>query len=62
MQKVEFFRDNGAVKIGQAATAPYSVRRRNANAENYTLTAQATDNAGAATTSAPVHITVRPKR
>jgi len=61
VQKVEFFRDNGAVKIGEDTTAPYSVRWRNANAGNYTVTAKATDNAGAATTSAPVHITVRPK-
>jgi hypothetical protein len=60
VQKVEFFRDG--VKVGEDASSPYSFRWKNAATGSYTLTAKATDNAGAVTTSAPVHITVRPRR
>jgi hypothetical protein len=61
VQKVEFFR-NGT-EVGEDTTADatglYSFRWKKANAGNYTLTAKATDNAGAVTTSADVRITVR---
>jgi hypothetical protein len=60
VQKVEFLRDG--VKLGEDATAPYSFRWKNAASGNFTLTARATDNAGAVATSVPVHITVRPRR
>jgi hypothetical protein len=58
--KVEF-RD-GTTVLGQDTTAPYSFTWRNAPSGNHTLTARATDNASATTTSSPVGITVRPKR
>jgi hypothetical protein len=55
--KVEFFRNN--TKIGEDPTAPYSIAWRMASNGNHTLTAKATDNLGAATTSAPVSIRVK---
>jgi hypothetical protein len=58
--KVEF-RD-GTTLVGQDTSAPYSVTWRNVPSGNHVITARATDNAGAATTSSPVGITVRPKR
>jgi hypothetical protein len=58
--KVEF-RDGSAV-LGQDTTAPYSFTWRNVPSGNHVLTARATDDLAAATTSAPVAITVRPKR
>jgi chitinase len=58
--KVEF-RD-GTTLLGQDTSAPYSFTWRNVPAGSHTLTARATDNAGAVTTSTPVGITVRPKR
>jgi hypothetical protein len=54
--KVEFF--NGAVKLGEDTTAPYSFTWSGVAAGNYTLTARATDNLGATTTSAASTITV----
>ncbi|MGC1240370.1 MAG: S8 family serine peptidase [Chryseosolibacter sp.] len=54
--KVEFF--NGARKLGEDITAPYSFIWRNVAPGNYTLTAIATDNTTASTTSSPVDITV----
>jgi glucose/arabinose dehydrogenase len=54
--KVEFFR--GSTKIGEDASAPYSVVWSGPTAGSYALTAVATDNLGATTTSAPVNITV----
>jgi chitodextrinase len=54
--KVEFFR--GTTSLGVDTSAPYSVVFANAAAGSYTLKAVATDNAGAATTSATVSITV----
>lgn len=54
--KVEFF--NGETKLGEVTTSPYSFTWSNVAAGNYTLTARATDNDGAATTSAAVNITV----
>jgi chitinase len=54
--RVEFLR-NGAV-VGQDTTSPYSWVWKSATPGTHTLTASATDNAGAAATSAPVPITV----
>jgi chitinase len=57
--KVEF-RD-GATLLGQDTTAPYSFTWRNVASGTHVLTARATDNANAVTTSSSVSITVRPK-
>ena len=54
--KVEFF--NGATKLGEATKAPYQVAWIGAAPGTYSLTARATDNYGAATTSAAVSVTV----
>jgi hypothetical protein len=54
--KVEFF--NGAAKLGEDTTAPYSFAWSSVGAGTYTLTARATDNLGATTTSAASTITV----
>jgi pectate lyase len=54
--KVDFYR--GATLIGTAATAPFSLDWNNVAAGTYVLTAIATDNRGASTTSAPVSIVV----
>lgn len=54
--KVEFF--NGASKLGEDATAPYSFVWNNVAAGNYVLIAKATDNNNAVTTSAGVNIVV----
>ncbi len=56
VSKVEFF--NGATKLGEDATGPYSFVWNNVAAGTYTITAKATDNQGATTTSSPVTITV----
>jgi len=58
--KVEF-RD-GTTVLGQDTSAPYSFTWRNVSVGSHVLTARATDNTGAVTTSSPVGITVRPKR
>jgi hypothetical protein len=50
----------GSTAIGTATTSPYSVPWTGVEAGSYTLTAVATDNLGAATTSEPVSITVTP--
>jgi hypothetical protein len=57
--KVEF-RD-GTTVLGQDTSAPYSFTWRNVPSGSHVLTARATDNAGAVTTSGSVGITVRPK-
>jgi alpha-tubulin suppressor-like RCC1 family protein len=54
--KVEFFR--GTSLIGTATTAPYNFVWSNVLSGTYSITAKATDNAGATSTSAPVNITV----
>jgi hypothetical protein len=54
--RVEFY--NGAIKLGEDITSPYSFSWANVVAGNYSLTARATDNAGATTVSIPVSITV----
>lgn len=55
--QVEFFA-NG-VSLGVDTTAPFSITTT-LSAGTYSLTATATDNAGASTTSSPVSITVNP--
>lgn len=54
--KVEFFQ--GAAKLGEDTTSPYSFAWSNVSAGNYSLTAVATDNIGARTTSPAVAIKV----
>jgi hypothetical protein len=54
--RVDFFRDGQA--IGSDTTAPYGVTWSSVAAGTYALTARATDNGGAVTTSAPVTVTV----
>jgi hypothetical protein len=53
---VEFF--NGQAKLGEDLTAPYGFVWANVPAGNYSLTAKATDNQNATTTSIVVGITV----
>jgi predicted phage tail protein len=54
--KVEFYR--GATLIGTSTTSPYSVTWTDAPAGSYSLTAKATDDKGAVTTSTARTITV----
>ena len=54
--KVEFY--NGGSKLGEATAAPYNYTWQNVAAGNYTLTAKATDNKNAATTSGSVSVVV----
>jgi hypothetical protein len=54
--KVEFYA--GTLKIGEALSAPYTLSWSGVTAGSYTLTAVATDNLGAKTTSAAVGVTV----
>lgn len=54
--KVEFF--NGATKLGEDATAPYTFSWANVAIGSYTLTAKATDDMTASTTSAAVTVDV----
>jgi len=53
---VEFFQ--GATKLGETAVAAYSFAWANVPAGNYSLTAKATDNAGAFTVSTAVAVAV----
>jgi hypothetical protein len=54
--KVEFY--NGNTLLGTATRAPYSYNWTNVKAGDYSITAKATDNKGAATTSSVVKIKV----
>ena len=54
--KVEFF--NATTKLGEDLTPPYSYPWANPPAGTYSLTAKATDNSGATTTSSAVMVTV----
>jgi phosphatidylserine/phosphatidylglycerophosphate/cardiolipin synthase-like enzyme len=56
--KVEFFA--GSTLVGTATSSPYSATWSAVPAGSYTLTARATDDDGATTTSAPVAVTVGP--
>jgi Galactose oxidase-like, Early set domain/Bacterial Ig domain len=60
LTNVSFY--DGSKLIAQDTTAPYSYRWNVAAVGNHVLTARATDNAGATTTSSPVTITLRRKR
>ncbi|MGB0525767.1 MAG: glycosyl hydrolase family 18 protein [Flammeovirgaceae bacterium] len=53
---VEFFA--GSAKIGEASATPYSISWSPAQAGAYSLTAKATDNEGASTTSSIVNVSV----
>src|SRR4029077_20757940 len=59
IKKVEFF--NGATLIGSTTTAPFNLVWNNVGQGNYTLTALATDDAGAVGSSAALNITVVPQ-
>ncbi|NRQ37449.1 cellulose 1,4-beta-cellobiosidase [Nonomuraea sp. NN258] len=54
--KVDFYQ--GSTLLGTDTAAPYAYSWQNVAAGSYSITAKATDNAGASTTSAPVGITV----
>jgi len=54
--KVEFY--NGSLKLAEKSTPPWSYTWNNVQAGSYTITAVATDNDGAKTTSAVVSISV----
>jgi Bacterial Ig domain/Glucodextranase, domain B len=54
--KVEFFQ--GATSVGVATSAPYTITWTNVASGTYTLTAKATDNLGASTTSSAISIAV----
>ena len=56
VSKVEFFQ--GSTLLGSVTGSPYSFTWNNVSAGNYSLTARATDNSGAATMSSPVSVTV----
>ncbi|MGI8581561.1 MAG: CHRD domain-containing protein [Chitinophagaceae bacterium] len=56
LSKVEFY--NGATLLGSATTSPYTFTWSGATAGTYAITAKATDNSGAVTTSSVVNITV----
>lgn len=56
VSKVEFYQ--GGTKLGEATAAPYTFTWSGVGAGTYSITAKATDNKGASTTSAPVSIKV----
>ena len=56
VSRVDFYQ--GATLIGTDTTSPYSVTWSNVALGSYAITAKATDNAGATTTSTAVNITV----
>ena len=56
VSKVEFYR--GTTLLGSDTTSPYSYAWNNVVAGSYTLTAKATDNLGAVTTSGAITVTV----
>ncbi len=58
VSKVEFY--NGTILLGTDATSPFSFAWTGLAAGSYILTAKATDNAGATTTSSSVSVTVNP--
>jgi hypothetical protein len=57
VSKVEFF--DGSTKLGEDWTSPYSFSWSGITAGSHVLTAKATDNTGASTTSAAVNIRVK---
>jgi chitinase len=56
VSKVEFFQ--GSTKLGEDTTSPYAFSWTSVAAGTYSVTAKATDNAGAVTTSAALTVTV----
>ena len=56
ISKVEFF--DGGTRIGERTNAPYSTVWSNVAPGSYLITAKATDDGGAVTTSMPVNLTV----
>lgn len=56
IQKVEFY--EGTTKLGEDNTAPYALDWTPAQVGNYTLSAKATDNEGASTTSTSISVSV----
>jgi RHS repeat-associated protein len=58
INKVEFF--NGSTLLGASTTVPYSFAWSGVGLGSYTITAKATDNVGATTTTNPVTISVLP--
>jgi hypothetical protein len=56
LTNVQFF--GGAVSFGSTTASPFHITANNLAAGAYALTAKATDNAGASTTSSVVNITV----
>jgi len=58
--RVEFF--NGTTKLGEDTSVPYTLQWNVGAAGTYALTARATDDAGATTTSNTATITVKKKR
>ncbi|MFB9626670.1 glycoside hydrolase family 48 protein, partial [Nonomuraea helvata] len=56
ISKVDFYQ--GSTLLGTDTSAPYSYSWTNVAAGSYSITAKATDNGGATTTSSPVGITV----
>lgn len=56
VSKVEFF--EGANKLGQATASPYTITWNNVGAGSFALTARATDDLGAVSTSSVVNLTV----
>ena len=56
VSKVEFF--NGTTKLGEDNSSPYNYNWTNVTAGTYSITAKATDNSGAVTTSTAVIITI----
>ncbi|MES2296810.1 MAG: Ig-like domain-containing protein [Pseudomonadota bacterium] len=56
--QVEFF--NGLALIGRSTSAPFTFNWNNVDAGSYNITAKATDNLGASTTSAPLSVLVLP--
>jgi len=57
VSKVEYF--NGSQSLGSSTTSPFNVAWNNVAAGTYTITAKATDNSNAVTTSSAVTITVK---
>ncbi|RYE12238.1 MAG: hypothetical protein EOP51_31920, partial [Sphingobacteriales bacterium] len=57
ISKVEFY--NGTTLLGTDVSSPYSFVWNNVAAGNYTLSAKATDNAGAVASSTPVSVVVK---
>ena len=56
ISKVDFY--NGATLLGTATTSPYTFAWTNVAEGKYVITAKATDNSGAVTTSSAVNVTV----